>query len=91
VKVEVWREGDFVTIRVSDSGPGAPESVRSKVFDPFFTTKDSGTGLGLAIAHRVVDSHGGRIWVENGEVCGAVFTMELPIAQAVATSNEEAV
>ena len=56
ILVGTRRDGDFAEIRVSDTGGGIPEAIRSKVFDPFFTTKavGKGTGQGLAIAHSVI-------------------------------------
>ncbi len=89
VRVAVYVEESAAVVRVSDSGTGVPDSVREKVFNPFFTTKDSGTGLGLAIVHRIVDSHGGRVWLDEGEAGGAVFTLELPIEQAISDIIEE--
>jgi signal transduction histidine kinase len=67
---------------VRDSGRGiAPENF-SKIFTPFFTTKASGegTGLGLYVSRGIVEGHGGTIRVENAPEGGAVFTVELPLA-----------
>ena len=75
------REG-WVRIVVEDSGPGIPREIRARIFDPFFTTKgpDEGTGLGLAICQRVVTEVGGKIWLEDSELGGARFVVELPAA-----------
>jgi signal transduction histidine kinase len=57
-----------LAIEISDTGPGVPEGLRSRVFEPFFTTKDigKGTGLGLDIAWRiVVGRHGGTITLHS--------------------------
>ena len=51
--------GRMAVIRVSDNGPGIPESIREKVLLPFFTTKEEGTGLGLSIAVRIIEEHHG--------------------------------
>lgn len=67
-----------VRLRFSDSGPGIPAEIRTKIFNPFFTTKDAGTGLGLAIVHRLVDCQGGTITATNDPKGGAVFTILLP-------------
>jgi PAS domain S-box-containing protein len=75
------REG-WVRLVVEDSGPGIPVEIRGRIFDPFFTTKgpDEGTGLGLAICQRVVTEVGGKIWLEDSELGGARFVVELPAA-----------
>jgi PAS domain S-box-containing protein len=75
------REG-WVRLTVEDSGPGVPREIRGRIFDPFFTTKspDEGTGLGLAICQRVVTEVGGKIWLEDSDLGGARFVVELPAA-----------
>jgi signal transduction histidine kinase len=50
------------------------------LFEPFVTTKPEGLGLGLSIARTVVDTHGGRIWAENGKGSGATISFLLPTA-----------
>src|SRR6266511_22940 len=82
------REG-WVRLVVEDSGPGVPPEIRGRIFDPFFTTKgpDEGTGLGLAICQRVVTEVGGKIWLEDSELGGARFVVEMPAAPlSVATT-----
>ena len=74
--------GDAVEIRVSDTGTGIPEEVRSRIFEPFFTTKGvgRGTGQGLALAHTViVKKHGGQIWFETEVGKGTTFIVRLPL------------
>ena len=74
--------GDRAEIRISDTGSGIPEEIRSRIFDPFFTTKEvgKGTGQGLAIAHSViVDKHGGTIDFETETGKGTTFIIHLPI------------
>ncbi|UCE54475.1 MAG: histidine kinase [Desulfobacterales bacterium] len=68
-------------IRVSDTGPGIPESLQEKVIQPFFTTKEEGTGLGLSIAGRTIEEHHGRIDIESKEGQGATFIIALPIKE----------
>jgi signal transduction histidine kinase len=66
--VRTRAEGEQLAVEVSDTGPGVPEGLRSRVFEPFFTTKDigKGTGLGLDIAWRiVVGRHGGTITLHS--------------------------
>ncbi len=75
------RDG-WVRLTVEDSGSGVPHEIRNRIFDPFFTTKgpDEGTGLGLAICQRIVSEVGGKIWLEESELGGAKFVVELPVA-----------
>jgi signal transduction histidine kinase len=70
-----------IRVAVSDSGVGVDPALRTRIFDPFFTTKDPdiGTGLGLALSQRIVTDHGGRMWVEDSELGGACFVVELPV------------
>jgi PAS domain S-box-containing protein len=70
---------DYVTITVSDAGPGIPVEVQPRIFEPFFTTKNKGTGLGLSIARRIIEEHGGTIRVTSTEKQGTCFTITLPI------------
>jgi two-component system sensor histidine kinase FlrB len=69
-----------VRIRVADNGPGVAPEIRARIFDPFFTRRAGGTGLGLAIVASVAHAHGGRVWLEE-DGPGAVFVLELPVAQ----------
>jgi signal transduction histidine kinase len=71
--------GPAVVIRVSDNGPGIPESVQDKVFQPFFSTKEEGTGLGLSIATRIIEEHGGRLELESKKNQGTTFIITLPL------------
>jgi len=75
------RMGRAILIRVSDTGPGVPESIRDKIMEPFFTTKEEGTGLGLSIAARIVEEHGGRLELRGDNGKGATFIVTLPIRE----------
>ncbi len=75
------RDGQPVTrMRVEDRGAGIQLSERDKIFTPFYSTKSHGTGLGLALAHRTVEQHKGKLWVEDRADGrnGAAFVLELP-------------
>lgn len=72
------RESQFVRIQVRDNGEGLSDEVRSRLFEPYFSTKKTGTGLGLVIAKQIVDEHYGRIYVEENQPKGTVFTVEIP-------------
>ena len=69
-------------ILVEDSGPGVDPDLLSRIFDPFFTTRDGGSGLGLPVAHRTIEAHQGTIMVDQSELGGARFTIDLPIDRA---------
>jgi len=84
IAISTHRNGDWAEIRISDTGMGIPEEIRSKIFDPFFTTKDvgKGTGQGLAISHNVVvEKHGGTITFETEMGKGTAFIIRLPISE----------
>lgn len=76
--------GDAVFVRVTDTGPGMPADVKSRVFEPFYTTRKEGTGLGLAIVRSVAQAHGGEVEVASSPGQGSVFTIHLPIARKAA-------
>jgi len=67
-----------VVIRITDNGPGIPESIQDKLFEPFFSTKELGTGLGLSITARIVEEHGGNLELRSREDEGATFVITLP-------------
>ena len=75
--------GDVV-IKVKDSGPGIPDEIRNRIFEPFFTTKATGkgTGIGLALCHRIIETHGGRIKLDDTCKEGTAFVIKLPRHQA---------
>jgi signal transduction histidine kinase len=67
-----------VRITVRDDGPGIPADALPRVFDAFFTTREGGTGLGLPIARRIVEDHGGALWLECPPEGGTMAILELP-------------
>ena len=77
-----WRSA--IQVRITDQGPGIPESDRDRVFEEFFRRDvgkgRGGTGLGLAIARAIVIAHGGTISVASAPGGGTAITFELPIA-----------
>ena len=90
ITISTRRDGDWVEIRIEDTGTGIPQAIQSKVFDPFFTTKEvgRGTGQGLAIAHAVVtEKHGGTIRFETEVGQGTTFVVRLPVHQELSPSG----
>jgi PAS domain S-box-containing protein len=81
---EQWnlKFGEYIVIKVSDSGKGIDPEIVRKIFTPYFTTKGpgEGTGMGLALVHGIVESYGGKIDVGSTLGRGTVFTVYLPIA-----------
>ena len=69
---------DFIEIAFYDDGPGINEEQIEQIFEPYVTTKDKGTGLGLAIVKKIIEEHGGSIWVDTRRKVGAGFIIQLP-------------
>jgi PAS domain S-box-containing protein len=77
LRMHVHQEGDVVRTDISDRGLGI--EFPDRIFEPFFTTKEHGMGMGLAICRSIIESHGGRLWVEDNKPHGARFIFILPI------------
>lgn len=77
VRVVPNGSGD-IAIEVADTGPGISDDVAAQLFQPFVTTKPGGMGIGLSISRRIVESHGGQIFVERNAEGGATFRFTLP-------------
>ena len=77
--------GEYLRIRITDSGAGIPPEVLPKIFDPYFSTKDRGAqkgmGLGLTICRAVLKRHGGMIAIDSALGLGTTVTCHLPAAQ----------
>ena len=81
LNINVDRDGDYVVVKISDSGPGIPEEIRSKIFEPFFTSKPlgEGSGLGLDIVKKIVERHNGIIFFETKINEGTAFYVKIPV------------
>lgn len=87
--VRACRERAWIVVEVEDNGPGVDAASRGRIFEPYFTTKANGqgTGVGLAISQGIVESHGGALTQRSAPGGGAVFRIELPADDEVATTG----
>jgi PAS domain S-box-containing protein len=82
ITISSRHDGEFVEVRVKDTGTGISEANRPRIFEPFFTTKDvgKGTGQGLSIIYgSIVKKHGGTVTFESEVGKGTTFILRLPI------------
>jgi signal transduction histidine kinase len=71
-----------IEISVSDNGPGITPDIARSLFEPLTTSKHEGLGLGLSISQTIVESHGGRLWLQSGEPGRTEFRFSLPLEVA---------
>jgi signal transduction histidine kinase len=85
VRVKAGLEDGQFRVAVADTGPGISPSDQARIFEAFqqvdssLTRKKGGTGLGLSIARRIVELHGGRLWVESAPGTGSTFSFTVPV------------
>ncbi len=85
VRVEVTASDETFLVSVSDTGPGLSQADQKRIFEEFQqadgsnTREKGGSGLGLSIAKKIVEMHGGRIWVESTVGKGSTFRFTLPV------------
>jgi signal transduction histidine kinase len=85
VQIQVAATDGAFAVAVSDTGPGISTVDQQKIFEEFqqadssSTRSKSGTGLGLAIVKRIIEMHGGRVWVESNLGQGSTFWFTLPV------------
>ena len=90
VRIAARAANGHFALSVSDTGPGIPAEECERIFEKFRQVDSSntrakgGTGLGLAIARKIVEMHGGRIWVESTLGQGSTFRLELPVRATAA-------
>jgi two-component system sensor histidine kinase HydH len=75
ISIRFSEEKEFVIIAISDSGPGIPNDIFSKIFEPLVTTKQEGTGLGLVSSKNIIENHKGVIYAKNDPT---TFIIKLP-------------
>ncbi len=83
IKVALVQQNNinYVELSIYDNGSGLDEQQMKTIFEPYVTTKAKGTGLGLAIVKKIIEEHGGVIWVDNAYNKGAGFIIQLPSIQ----------
>jgi signal transduction histidine kinase len=93
VNVTVRRDSaEWLQISVSDTGPGIAPEEADKIFDEFYQLrqpgerKTGGVGLGLAISKKLVEMHGGKIWLESGIGEGSLFCFTLPVQSSIGSN-----
>jgi PAS domain S-box-containing protein len=72
---------DSIEVTVSDNGPGVSPEMISKIFNPFQTNKETGMGIGLSLSRTIIETHGGKLWMDNDYQNGARFGFELPVSE----------
>ncbi len=79
IKVEILEHGESYLIRFIDSGLGVPQGKEEKIFQSFYTLKPAGkgTGIGLSLSRKIMENHGGRLWVDSTHP-HTCFVVELP-------------
>ena len=70
---------DIVELCIADNGAGVAPEMVEHLFDPFQTKKPGGSGLGLSVSRSIIESHGGKLWFDNGHRNGAHFCFTLPL------------
>jgi len=93
IRFRAERSDESVLFTIADDGPGIPKEHLSDIFHPFWQAKRAermGAGLGLPIAKGIVESHGGRIWVESERGKGTTFFFTLPVARKQAAAKPAA-
>ena len=88
VNVKLKVDGNLLHVEIIDTGPGIPAEERQKVFDKFYqlsdisTRQQGGTGLGLPITKSIVEAHGGKLWIDDGnQGKGSNFQFVLPLVR----------
>lgn len=88
IECRAWRQGEFVTVAISDTGIGITEDQRERIFDEFYKADESrhhlgSPGLGLTICRRIIEAHKGRMWVTSeGHNMGTTMYFTLPASVA---------
>ena len=79
VKIQCRTQKKDVILQIIDQGAGIPPNLIKKLGEPFYTTKDKGTGLGLMVSYKIIENHGGKIFIESQLNRGSIVSIQLPI------------
>ena len=82
IRVEYHLSVDTHIFSVVDDGPGIPRDQQALIFQPFYRNEDQqhrGKGLGLYFVRRIVEQHGGQVWVESVTGAGSRFSFSIPV------------
>ncbi len=94
VTIVIERQGDYIEVKVSDTGVGIPKADIPKLFSKFFRAANvihlqtDGSGLGLFIVKSIIMRHGGQIWVDSVEGKGTTFTVVVPVVEGLIPKDE---
>ncbi|HBH71804.1 MAG: Multi-sensor signal transduction histidine kinase [Parcubacteria group bacterium GW2011_GWC1_42_11] len=95
VTIIVQRQGDYIEVKISDTGVGIPQADLAKLFSKFFRASNvihlqtDGSGLGLFIVKSIIMRHGGQIWVDSVEGKGTTFTVVIPVVANLLPKEDE--
>jgi len=91
VELGAREEGDDCVFFVRDNGIGVDPKYSERIFGLFekLDPRSAGTGIGLALVRRIIEFHGGRIWVESDGRTGSTFLFRLPRAEGASTPPPE--
>jgi C4-dicarboxylate-specific signal transduction histidine kinase len=82
---------DVIEFSVRDSGKGVPDELLERIYEAFYSTKSEGMGIGLKLCRSIIESHHGRIQVENlyngNEISGCVFSFWIPVASQLSPAS----
>jgi len=90
IELSAHPQGNWVEVKIRDTGIGMLDEVKKRVFDPFFTTKGvTNSGLGMSVSYGIVNRHGGEILIETEPGKGTTFILHLPIVHLEEEVKEE--
>jgi PAS domain S-box-containing protein len=94
ITLAAQQEDDSLVVKIKDNGPGIPKKEQSRIFEPYqrrLTDRErlGGLGLGLTLCKRLVELHGGRIWLESQIGKGSAFSFSIPLNSSISKAGDE--